>query len=56
VRGSFDEHEAIFRAIEAGDPEAAETAMRAHVVVQGERFSDLVSSLDAPAAALGARG
>ena len=42
---SFDEHDAIVRAIEAGDGVAAADMLRAHVVVQGERFTDLVSSL-----------
>lgn len=40
------EHEGIVAAITAGDPDEAEDALRAHVVVQGERFADLVASLD----------
>lgn len=42
---SFDEHEAIFSAIKSGDGESAATAMRDHVVVQGDRFHDLVAAL-----------
>ena len=42
---SFKEHEAIVGAILAGDAEAAALALREHVVVQGERFGDLLSSL-----------
>lgn len=45
VQASFTEHGKIVAAIIAGDPEAASEAMRAHVRVQGERFSDLVASL-----------
>jgi DNA-binding GntR family transcriptional regulator len=42
---SLAEHEAIVEAILAGDAEAAETLLKAHIVVQGERFSDLVANL-----------
>lgn len=42
---SFKEHEAIVRSIMAGDADAAALALREHVVVQGERFGDLLSSL-----------
>ncbi|MCB1514558.1 MAG: GntR family transcriptional regulator [Hyphomicrobiaceae bacterium] len=44
--GSQREHEGIVAAIVSGDPDEAEEALWAHVVVQGERFADLVSSLD----------
>jgi len=47
IRTSFAEHEAVLAAIEAGDAAAAGEAMRAHVAVQGERFADLIASLDA---------
>lgn len=49
---SFTEHDAIVRAILAGDADATAVALRAHVVVQGERFGDLLASLAelAPAA------
>lgn len=42
---SFSEHEAIIGHLEAADGEAAAIALRDHVRVQGERFSDLVASL-----------
>lgn len=46
IAASFAEHEVIVSALEAGDAEAASAAMRAHVAVQGERFADLLASLD----------
>lgn len=42
---SLAEHQAIVAAIEAGSAEGAECALRGHVLVQGERFSDLVASV-----------
>jgi DNA-binding GntR family transcriptional regulator len=42
---SFAEHEAVIQAIRAGDDEAAATAMRGHVVIQGDRFHDLIAAL-----------
>jgi DNA-binding GntR family transcriptional regulator len=42
---SFKEHEAIVGAILAGDAEATALALREHVLVQGERFGDLLASL-----------
>lgn len=53
---SFDEHDRIVQAIATGDGAQAAELLRAHVVVQGERFADLVASLDAlspPARAVG---
>ena len=50
VHASFDEHEAVIAAIEAGDEEAAARAMRSHVAIQGERFTDLLASLERPEA------
>lgn len=47
IRASYAEHEAVLSAIEAGDAAAATEAMRAHVTVQGERFTDLLASLEA---------
>ncbi len=44
LRASFDEHEQIVKAILAGDEEAARARLRAHVVVQGDRFGDLLSA------------
>ncbi|MDT8345301.1 MAG: GntR family transcriptional regulator [Thermohalobaculum sp.] len=48
VQTSFNEHEAIVHAILAHDADAAAEAMRAHIVVQGERFTDLLASLETP--------
>lgn len=50
---SFAEHAQVVRAIVAGDAQAAAQAMRDHVMVQGERFGDLLASLSdlAPATA-----
>ena len=45
VQASFSEHEAILAALTAGDGERAAETMRAHVRIQGERFSDLVANL-----------
>lgn len=45
VPASFSEHQAIVEAILAGDAEATAQRMRSHIVVQGERFSDLLASL-----------
>lgn len=42
---SYDEHGAIVDAIIAGDGELAAQTLRAHVIVQGDRFTDLVASL-----------
>ena len=44
---SFKEHQSVVQAISAGDTEAAAQALRSHVVVQGERFADLLASLAA---------
>ncbi|MGB3273079.1 MAG: GntR family transcriptional regulator [Xanthobacteraceae bacterium] len=42
---SLAEHEQIVAALAAGDAERAAAALRNHVAVQGERFSDLIASL-----------
>jgi DNA-binding GntR family transcriptional regulator len=47
---SFKEHLSVVQAITAGDADATENALRSHVVVQGERFADLLASLSALAA------
>ncbi len=51
VRGrmdkSLDEHERIVRAIEQGNEIDASEVVRSHVVVQGDRFADLVSMMNA---------
>lgn len=42
---SFSEHDAIVAAIRAGDAEAAAVALHQHVIVQGDRFHDLLAAL-----------
>lgn len=44
---SNEEHRAVVEAIAAGDEAVAESTLRGHVVVQGERFNALIASLDA---------
>ena len=48
---SFEEHQAIVDALREGDAEKAVRAIRSHVVVQGERFADLIASLSQMATA-----
>jgi DNA-binding GntR family transcriptional regulator len=45
IQRSFDEHQAIVDALREGNCEQAVISVRNHVLVQGERFADLVSSL-----------
>ncbi|WP_431024787.1 GntR family transcriptional regulator [Halomonas sp. H5] len=45
LQGSFAEHEAVVAAIAEGDEARAEALLRDHVVIQGERFNDLVASV-----------
>ncbi len=45
VKTSFDEHECVLKALEAGNSDEAASSLRAHVEVQGERFADLIASL-----------
>ena len=49
LRQSMGEHETIVAALEAGDGDAAASAIRAHVAVQGEKFHHLMASLKAEA-------
>lgn len=42
---SFEEHQGILDALREGDAEKVARNIRNHVVVQGERFADLVASL-----------
>ncbi len=52
IQRSFAEHQTIVDALREGNAEQLLTSVRNHVLVQGERFADLVSSLsrlDAPA-------
>jgi DNA-binding GntR family transcriptional regulator len=45
MTSSFDEHQAVVDALAKGDGEAAAVALRGHIVVQGERFGDLIAAL-----------
>jgi DNA-binding GntR family transcriptional regulator len=45
VGTSFAEHQAIVDAIMAGDGDQAARLLRDHVIVQGERYGDLVASI-----------
>lgn len=45
MQSSFSEHAGIVEAIVAGDGDQAAELLRSHVVVQGERFTDLVATL-----------
>lgn len=47
MNSSFDEHRRIVEAIVAGEGLIASDTLRSHVVVQGERFGDLIASLSA---------
>lgn len=44
---SLEEHRAVYAAILSGDAAAARAAMHDHVLVQGERFRDLIAMLGA---------
>lgn len=46
ILSSFREHEAIVKAIAQGDGQTAEELLRGHVAVQGERFGDLIATLN----------
>ncbi|WP_251977274.1 GntR family transcriptional regulator [Salinicola avicenniae] len=45
MASSFEEHQAILQALAQGDAAAAEAAIQSHVQIQGERFNDLVASM-----------
>lgn len=45
MRRSMEEHQNIIDMIVAGDDEAAANHMRNHVVIQGDRFHDLIASI-----------
>jgi DNA-binding GntR family transcriptional regulator len=51
IMASFREHQAIVDAILAGDGELAERRLRDHVLIQGERLTDFVATLDTAAVA-----
>lgn len=43
---SMAEHVAIVEALQNGNPEAASNALRSHIAVQGEKFHQLIASLN----------
>ncbi|MDX1817162.1 MAG: GntR family transcriptional regulator [Marinobacter sp.] len=45
VNNSVEEHRQIFEAIKEGDATLAEQTLKAHVLIQGTRFSDFVSRI-----------
>ncbi len=45
IQSSLSEHKAILDAIASGDAEKAAEMARGHILVQGERFSDLLATL-----------
>lgn len=45
LKDSHNEHQSVLEAIMAGDGERAAHLVRAHVIIQGEVFSDLIASL-----------
>jgi DNA-binding GntR family transcriptional regulator len=47
MKHSFSEHDAVVNAIIEGDGQKAADLLRSHVAVQGQRFTDLIASLDA---------
>ena len=51
IAASFAEHERIVAAIRANDADLAAERLRQHVMVQGERFANLVQSVEKLAAA-----
>lgn len=46
MSSSSAEHDAIIAALRAGDAAEAERLMKSHIAVQGDRFSDFLSSLE----------
>ncbi|KZY04697.1 MULTISPECIES: GntR family transcriptional regulator [unclassified Sulfitobacter] len=50
IKRSFNEHQAIVDAIRSGDDVLAERAMRDHVLIQGDRFHDLMAAVRSNAA------
>jgi len=45
MQTSYSEHQSIVDAISSGNSNLAAETLRSHVVIQGERFTDLISSL-----------
>jgi DNA-binding GntR family transcriptional regulator len=51
IGNSYAEHGGVLQALEAGDSNLTAERLRQHVVVQGERFGDLIASLNSLRAA-----
>jgi DNA-binding GntR family transcriptional regulator len=51
LRNSLSEHDLIVEAIFAGDGVKAEQALKAHILIQGERFEDFMAALASQPAA-----
>jgi len=45
LANSYNEHDGVVQAIVSGDSELAARLLREHVMIQGQRFSDLMASL-----------
>ena len=45
VGNSFSEHDAVVKSILAGEGEATAELLRGHIMIQGQRFADLMASL-----------
>lgn len=45
LKTSFDEHDGVVNAIIAGNSELTVELLRQHIMIQGQRFADLVASL-----------
>lgn len=45
LTNSLAEHEGVLEALRAGDAEQAAARLRAHILVQGERFTDMMRAL-----------
>ena len=50
IGNSYAEHDGVVSALLAGDSELTAERLRNHILIQGERFGDLISSLSALAA------
>lgn len=48
IATSYEEHEAVVNAIIAGDGERTAELLRGHIMIQGQRFADLIASLPKP--------
>lgn len=56
IGNSYAEHGGVLEALAAGDPNLTAERLRQHVVVQGERFGDLIASLNTLREAVPAQG